>query len=238
MKLPDIKYGLSAKVADGDVLTEIPWSENPQAHSNAGLLPAPQTLALSRRGLLAATGAGIGVVVVTSVGQTLTPLEPVGLLAIRQPKKGPQGVPVNRTADQAGVKDLATAAAWRLQVAGPRPYSLSLAEVEAVAVHDAHLPINCVEGWSVEAQWRGLRLLDLVVRAGGHADSRVRVHSLEAGGSYSTSDVAGPQVAQALLATHVNGQRLNLDHGYPLRLIAPNRAGVLITKWLTMVEVL
>ena len=238
VKLPDIKYGLSAKVTDGDVLTEIPWSENPQAHSNAGLLPAPQTSALSRRGLLAATGAGIGVVVVTSVGQTLTPLEPVGLLAIRQPKKGPQGVPVNRTADQAGVKDLATAAAWRLQVAGPRPYSLSLAEVEAAAVHDAHLPVTCVEGWSVEAQWRGLRLLDLVVRAGGHADSRVRVHSLEAGGSYRTSDVAGPQVAQALLATHVNGQRLNLDHGYPLRLIAPNRAGVLNTKWLTMVEVL
>ena len=41
----------------------------------------------------------------------------------------------------------------------------------------------------------------------------------------------------ALLATHLNGQRLDLDHGYPLRLIAPNRAGVLNTKWLSRVVV-
>jgi len=59
VKLPDIKYGLSAKVADADVLTEIPWSENPNSHSNAGTVAPPRTPALSRRGLLAATGVGI-----------------------------------------------------------------------------------------------------------------------------------------------------------------------------------
>ena len=69
----------------------------------------PPTPALSRRGVLTAAGAGIGVVVVTSVGQTLTPLEPLGLLAIRQPSKGPQRVPVNRTAEQAKVTDAAVA---------------------------------------------------------------------------------------------------------------------------------
>src|SRR3954453_15709344 len=47
VKLPDIKYGLSVRVADGDVLTEIPWSENPAAHSNAGPQPAPRTPGLS-----------------------------------------------------------------------------------------------------------------------------------------------------------------------------------------------
>jgi DMSO/TMAO reductase YedYZ molybdopterin-dependent catalytic subunit len=41
-----------------------------------------------------------------------------------------------------------------------------------------------------------------------------------------------------LLATHLNGARLDIDHGYPLRLIAPNRAGVLNTKWLSRVEVI
>jgi DMSO/TMAO reductase YedYZ molybdopterin-dependent catalytic subunit len=48
----------------------------------------------------------------------------------------------------------------------------------------------------------------------------------------------GPQLSRALLATHLNGDRINLDHGYPLRLIAPNRAGVLNTKWLSRIEVL
>ena len=105
VKLPDIVYGLQTKVADGDVLTEIPWNENPDSHSNAGPLPPPVTPGLSRRGVLTAAGAGIGVVVVTSVGQTLTPLEPLGLLAVRQPSRGPQGVPVNRTAAQAKVAE-------------------------------------------------------------------------------------------------------------------------------------
>lgn len=238
VKLPDIKYGLSVKVADGDVLSEIPWSENPHAHSNAGPVPPPPTAALSRRGLLAATGAGIGVVVVTTVGQTITPLEPIGLLAIREPKKGPQGVPVNRTADQAGVRELAAAPGWTLQVNGPRPYMLTLAEVEAMATHEEHFPISCVEGWSIGAQWRGVRLDDIVRRAGGSSDSRVTVYSLEPHGSYNRSTVDGPQVARALLATHLNGQRLDIDHGYPLRLIAPNRAGVLNTKWLDRIEVI
>jgi hypothetical protein len=240
IKLPDIKYGLKVKVADGDVLTEIPWEENPDAYSNNDdtVQPAPVTEGLSRRGLLTATGVGVGIVVATSIGETFTPLEPIGLLATRQPSKGPQGVPVNRTADQARIRDLAMAPTWQLKVSGPRPYVLTLAEVEELATHEASFPISCVEGWSVGADWRGLRLRDAVERAGGSTDSRVRVVSLEPRGSYNYSFVDGPQVAHALLATHLNGGRLDIEHGYPLRLIAPNRAGVLNTKWLAAVEVL
>jgi hypothetical protein len=239
IKLPDIRYGLQTKLREGDVLTEKPWSENPSAYSNNANThqPPPPTTGISRRGLLAATGAGIGVVVVTSIGQTATPLEPIGLLAIRQSKKGPQRVPVNRTADQAQVRALATAPDWQLTVDGPTPYVLRLADLADLAEHEVTVPIACVEGWSVGAHWRGLRLLDVVTRAGGSADSRVKVVSLEPKGSYNHSFVAGPQVAHALLATHLNGERLDIDHGYPLRLIAPDRAGVLNTKWLTKLEI-
>ena len=88
------------------------------------------------------------------------------------------------------------------------------------------------------AAWRGLRLLDLVRRAGGDEASRVQVFSFEPLGAYNQSVIDGPQLRAALLATHLNGQRLDLDHGYPLRLIAPNRAGVLNTKWLSRVVIL
>jgi DMSO/TMAO reductase YedYZ molybdopterin-dependent catalytic subunit len=236
VKLPDIVYGLRTPVADGDVLTEIPWQENPHSYSNAGPVAPPPTPALSRRGVLAATGLGIGAVMLTTVGQTITPLEPLGLLAIRRPSRGPQGVPVNRTAAQAQVMIGATDPGWVLTVRGPRTYALGLAAIEALAVREAWLPIACVEGWSVLAVWRGVRLLDLVVRAGGNADSIVRVRSLEVAG-FNSSEIFGPQLSAALLATHLNGERLNLDHGYPLRLIAPNRAGVLNTKWLSAIEV-
>ena len=100
------------------MLTEVPWDENPESHSVAGDLPAPPTPAISRRGVLAATGAGLDAVVLTTAGQTLTPLEPVWLFAIRQWNRGPQHVLVNRTAEQAEVDDLVTAADWVLQVDG------------------------------------------------------------------------------------------------------------------------
>jgi hypothetical protein len=237
VKLPDIAYGLKARVPEADVLTEIPWDENPASHSNAGTLPDPPTPGISRRGMLASAGAGIGVLVITSVGQTVTPLEPLGLLAARQWTKGPQGVPVNRTAEQAQVMAAATAPDWVLEVVGPRPYALTLAELESRAVHQARLPISCVEGWSVGATWRGLPLLEIVQQAGGTADSRVQVLSIESVG-YNHSFVEGPQLAAALLATHLNGERLDVDHGYPVRLIAPDRPGVLNTKWLARIEVL
>ena len=237
IKLPDIVYGLKAKVAAADVLTEIPWNENPDSHSNAGTLPDPPTPGISRRGMLAAAGAGVGVVVLTTVGQTVTPLEPLGLLAARQWTKGPQGVPVNRTAEQAAVMTAALAPDWALQVRGPTPYSITLDELDGLAVHEARLPITCVEGWSVGATWVGLSLLEVVQRAGGGTRSRVLLISLESEG-YNHSFVEGPQLAAALLATSLNGQRLDLDHGYPLRLIAPDRPGVQNTKWLSRVEVL
>ena len=238
IKLPDINYGLRAKLPAADVLTEIPWNENQDSHSNAGERPAPPTPAISRRGVLAAAGAGIGIVVVGVAGQTVTVLEPLGLLAPRQPSRGPLGLPVSKTAEEAQVTDPAASPDWRLEVTGPQPYSLSLAEVEALPTAEEELPFPANEGWSAVARWRGPRLLDLVQRAGGTASSVVRVFSLEPRGPFNKSLVEGDQLERALLATHLNGERLTPDHGYPLRLIVPNRAGLFDTKWLTRVEVL
>ena len=237
VKLPDIKYGLQAKLADADVLTEVPWNENPLAHSNAGPVPPPEMPAMDRRGLFVAVGSGIGAVVLTTVGQTVTPLSPIGLLATRQASKGPQGVPVNKTAKSARVITQANADDWHLEVTGPTSFTLTLADVESMGSVRRHFPLSCVEGWSVGAEWQGIPVIDLVRRAGGDASSRVEVLSLQPDGPYNHSMLLGPQVGAALLATHLNGERLNLDHGYPLRLIAPNRPGVLNTKWLRRMEV-
>ena len=37
--------------------------------------------------------------------------------------------------------------------------------------------------------------------------------------------------ADTLLALRLNGEPLHLDHGFPVRLIGPNRPGVMQTKW-------
>jgi DMSO/TMAO reductase YedYZ molybdopterin-dependent catalytic subunit len=38
-----------------------------------------------------------------------------------------------------------------------------------------------------------------------------------------------------LLALQLHGEPLHIDHGYPCRIIAPNRPGVLQTKWVARI---
>ena len=121
---------------------------------------------LSRRGFLGVVGAAAGVVTVTTAGATVGPLRALSVLATRDPATGPQGVPVNRSAADAGTRDV-DVEAFRLRVEGrvATPLVLSYAEVLAMATRTATLPITCVEGWSASATWRGLPLRELLRRA-------------------------------------------------------------------------
>jgi hypothetical protein len=204
--------------------------------SPADSLPAA-TIGLSRRGLFR-TVAGAGALVgIASVGQSVPALGPLAVLAPRKPGVGPQGLPVNRTAKEAGVT--AVDADWRFTVMGPRRLSYSLDELRALPQNRSELPIACVEGWSQGVRWEGVRIADLLELCGAPEGSRVRVVSLEKGGFYATSELP-PQFARdplTLLALRLNGRYLALDHGFPARIIAPNRPGVLQTKWVHRLEV-
>jgi DMSO/TMAO reductase YedYZ molybdopterin-dependent catalytic subunit len=201
---------------------------------------APRPGTVSRRSLLAATGAAVGVVTLTTVGQSVTWLRGVDLLAPRDPSVGPQGLPVNRTAAQAGVQTSALDPAWRLEVDGPRPFQLSLDELAAFPQYEAVLPIACVEGWSVNGRWAGVRLRDLLDRAGAPPGADIRIVSFEVAGFYKTTTMPSTYARDplTLLALRLAGRPLSVDHGYPARIIAPGRPGVLQTKWVQRIEVL
>jgi len=204
-----------------------------------GVPAEPAGGGLSRRGLGIAVGTAVGVIAVTNAGQFVPGLAAVDLLAPRRPDVGPQHLPVNRTAAAARVVTVARDPGFRLDVVGPRPYSLTLAELLGWERHTVRLPITCVEGWSADATWHGPRLRDLLDAAGVPPDATVRVESLERGG-YGKSEVRPPHARDplTLLATGLNGADLGLDHGYPARLIAPDRPGVLQTKWVHRVVML
>jgi len=197
---------------------------------------------LTRRGLLATVAAASGVLTLTTIGQTIRPLRRLGLLAPRDPATGPQGRPVNRGAANAGVIDLAQSPSYRLEVSGrvARPLSLDLKDLRALPMHDTVLPIACVEGWSYSAPWSGVRIRDLLEMAGAEPDRTILIESLEPRGAYRTSTLNPGQAGDrdTLLALSLDGETLALDHGFPCRLIAPNRPGVLQTKWVSKVVVL
>ena len=200
---------------------------------------ATESSVLSRRGLLRSTWAAAAVAVLTTAGSTVPWLREVSVFGVRS-GEGPQGVPINRSAEQAGVTSDAVGEAYRLEVAaGDRSVSLTRDDLAAMTQHTEDLPIACVEGWSASGTWRGVRVSDVLARVGAPASSTVVVRSLQQRGAFATTLLQDNFVAdeRTLLALDLNGEELSLDHGYPCRVIAPNRPGVLQTKWVTRLEV-
>ena len=197
---------------------------------------------LTRRGFLGTVAAASGVLTIATIGETVRPLATISVLAPRDPRVGPQGLPVNRSAEAAGVIPAATSPDYRLTVTGrgvAADIVLTADQVRAMATHRATLPISCVEGWSANGHWQGVPVRDLVRLAGAPTGRAVRIESIEHG-TYGTSILNHLQAADpdTMLATHLRGEPLHIEHGAPVRLIAPNRPGVQQTKWVTRVVVL
>ena len=197
---------------------------------------------LTRRGFLGTVAAASGVLTIATIGETVRPLATISVLAPRDPRVGPQGLPVNRSAEAARVIPAATSPDYRLTVTGrgvAADIVLTADQVRAMATHRAILPISCVEGWSANGHWQGVPVRDLVRLAGAPTGRAVRIESIEHG-TYGTSILNHLQAADpdTMLATHLRGEPLHIEHGAPVRLIAPNRPGVQQTKWVTRVVVL
>ncbi|MCF6386466.1 molybdopterin-dependent oxidoreductase [Mycobacterium sp. MBM] len=194
----------------------------------------------NRRTVLRGTWLAVAAATVVTVGQTVPLFRRVSVLAPRT-GEGPQGVPVNRSAAAAGVGRAATSPQYRLTVSnGQHTRAFGIEELQAMPQSTYRLPIACVEGWSADAEWTGVVLSDLLAAVQGSPDADIRMVSLEPPGPYSRTVLPARHARdrQTLIALRLNGETLNLDHGYPCRLIAPSRPGVLQTKWLARIEVL
>ena len=224
VKLPVIRAALGADVDDTAL-------DRPGARE-AG--------AVSRRVLLRGTWAAAGVAVLATAGGTVPWLRRVSVLAVRT-GEGPGGVPINKTAAAAGVLATATDPGWALavRVDGAVAARLTLADLRALPQHTVDLPIACVEGWSAQGRWSGVRVRDVLAAAGSAGGTDVVVTSLQGRGPFirTVLPAAFADDDRSLLALDLAGEPLDLDHGFPCRVIAPNRPGVLQTKWVSSLEV-
>ncbi len=202
--------------------------------------PTPVPAGLSRRTLLVGAGSAAAAITAVTAGQSAPWLRGLDLLAPRRPGAGATGVPINRTAEAAGVLASAQDPGWRLTIAGAKPLTVSLIDLMTMPSYHARLPIACVEGWSATADWTGVRLRDLLDAAGIEEGTDLRTVSLEPSGANHTAilPAAFARDPLTLLALTIDGEPLSLDHGRPCRLIAPGRPGVAQTKWLSRIEVL
>lgn len=210
---------------------------------DSGALDRPSSVTagpVSRRALLRGTWAAAGVAVLATAGGSVPWLRSVSVFAARS-GEGPGGVPINKSAAAAGVLDAATDPAWALevQVDGSVSARLSLADLRALPQHTVELPIACVEGWSAQGHWSGVRVRDVLAAAGATTGHDVAVTSLQERGPFTRTllPASFADDDRSLLALDLAGEPLDLDHGYPCRVIAPNRPGVLQTKWVSSLEV-
>jgi DMSO/TMAO reductase YedYZ molybdopterin-dependent catalytic subunit len=110
-------------------------------------------------------------------------------------------------------------------------------------IHDQITRLVCVEGWSAIAWWSGLRFDDLLhafppvsQAKWAHLESSV---NLDANGNpdpyFVSIDLLTAQHPQSLLATHLNGKPLTVEHGAPLRLLVPMKLGLKNIKAITRI---
>lgn len=136
-----------------------------------------------------------------------------------------------------------SAEGWTLRVHGMVDEEVKLSYQDLLDMDAVDLPItmtcvsNEVGGDLVgTARWQGVRLADVLQRAGVD-DAATQVVGRAHDGWTGGFPVAAAFDRDAIVAWGMNGEPLPPEHGFPLRLVTPGLYGyVSATKWLTELE--
>jgi DMSO/TMAO reductase YedYZ molybdopterin-dependent catalytic subunit len=134
---------------------------------------------------------------------------------------------------------------WRVRIEGmvDHPFELTYDQLLALPLHEEYVTIACVSnevGGDLvgNALWRGVRLRELLDRAGVQ-DGATQIVGRSVDGWTSGFPTAWAMASERepLVAVAMNGEPLPAEHGYPARLIIPGLYGyVANTKWLAQIE--
>ena len=152
--------------------------------------------------------------------------------------------------------------AWRLRIGGDvdRTLDLSLSDLRQMPSATLVVTLECAgngralfeppvagipwrKGAVGTARWTGVRLAELLRRAGVKAGSRhIWLDGADRGLGRAPDFIRNVPLEKAmhadtLLAYQMNGEALPVSHGFPLRAIVPGWEGAYSVKWLTDVHV-
>jgi DMSO/TMAO reductase YedYZ molybdopterin-dependent catalytic subunit len=131
--------------------------------------------------------------------------------------------------------DLAT---WDFKVYGEvdNPFTLSWEEFKALPRKQVTTDIHCVTRWSkLDTHWEGVAIQTILEMAQARPTARFVVGHAEQGYTANLPlEVLNDD--DVLLADTFEGEPLEPDHGYPLRLIVPKRYFWKGPKWIRGLE--
>jgi DMSO/TMAO reductase YedYZ molybdopterin-dependent catalytic subunit len=211
---------------------------------------------MSRRGFIAA---GLAAVVAAScepgqrsatVRTTTTDLAD-RVIDLRSPDSSPPNATYLTPQDELFLIDTVGSAyprldrdAWSLKIHGmvDNEIEVNYADILSMPQVENVVTLACVSnevgGELVgNARWGGVLLADVLRRAGVQAGAQQLVSTSADGWTCGTPVDAVLDGRPAMLATHVNGEELRGEHGFPVRMIVPGLFGfVSATKWVTEIK--
>jgi DMSO/TMAO reductase YedYZ molybdopterin-dependent catalytic subunit len=131
---------------------------------------------------------------------------------------------------------------WHLTVNGlvDHPFTLSYQQLLVLPMQKQYESMMCVSNevggeYMSNALWEGVRLKDLLARAGVQKGAiKVVLYAVD---DYSDSiHLEKALEPTTLLAVHMNGATLPQGHGFPVRVLVPGIYGMKHCKWLTRIE--
>ena len=126
---------------------------------------------------------------------------------------------------------------YRLEVGGlvATPLSLTYDEARIIPGYQKVITLHCVEGWDATILWEGIKVSELLNKAGVRPDANTVIFYAYDG--YSTSlPLDYIEKNDILLAYGMNNVTLPEDRGYPFQLIAEDKWGYKWIKWVTKIE--
>lgn len=182
---------------------------------------------------------GAGETLTYAAQQMLASHSPAREFAASQISKAPFANEVNplrkefHDLQQAGFKD------WRLTVEGMvrQPASFTLADLESFPTRSQITSIACEEGWSYIAEWSGVPLSHILDLVGTLPRARYVVYGSIQPDWWDSIDMADALHPQTLVALGMNGGKLPVPFGGPLRLRVPRQLGYKSIKYLTRLTV-
>jgi len=198
---------------------------------------------ISRRTFLAAAGGTIVSIGLPGVFIKLTNAKQHALSANIRPDGRPRLPPgqeaVEMIQNMGGTPGTATVANWSLHIYGEveKPVIISYQELLDLDQVNIICDIHCVTGWTLlDSSWSGVRLttiMDLVKpnRRGGFI-------IFEAAAGY-TSNVPITEIRKenVILVHSFFGEKLQLAHGAPVRVLIPDRYFYKSAKWLEAIKI-
>ncbi|HEY6566604.1 MAG TPA: sulfite oxidase-like oxidoreductase [Actinomycetota bacterium] len=127
---------------------------------------------------------------------------------------------------------------WDLEISGlvEAPYRLTYQELLDLPRSTIDADMHCVTGWTtLDNTWEGVSFRSLAERARPTAEAKwVIAHSSM--GYTSNLSLEAMDQDDVLVAWRNHGEDLTPEHGWPLRLVVPQRYAWKSAKWLTGLE--